>query len=185
MVAARPLSQRHSSRGVGGIASHRLSAGTPTMPMIEIVASEGTFPPSNVATLLERATACLLKWEKMPGIPSAATDKAAFLNLLPGGRVTEGGKPAGIVRIQLLTPPHSLNQEQRAGIAADLADIVVELASDSSVRERTWVFFLETDGGRGIASTARANASLAQGRPHEPWSLTSIRESALAMKGWR
>jgi len=132
------------------------------MPMIDILAPEGTFPESNEATLLARATDCLLEWEKTKGIALATVNTGAYLHVLPKGRVAAGGKGDRVVRIQLLTPQHALTQEQRAAITAGMTAIVGELAADASVRERTWVLFSEAvDGGWGIAGKAYTNADLA------------------------
>ncbi len=132
------------------------------MPMIDIVASAGTFPEANEAALLERATACLLHWEKTTNIPLAVSNTGAYLNVLPKARVTAGGKPEGVVRVQLLTPAGALNQEQRTGITAGLTEIVGELALDPGVAARTWVLFHEAiDGGWGIGGRAYTNAALA------------------------
>ena len=131
------------------------------MPMIDIVAAEGTFPESNEAPLLARATQCLLEWEKTAKIPIAIANTGSFLNVLPASRVAAGGKATQVVRVQILTPAQALTQEQRTGIAAGITDLVAELASDPTVRERTWVLFHEAvDGGWGIAGRAYTNAAL-------------------------
>jgi phenylpyruvate tautomerase PptA (4-oxalocrotonate tautomerase family) len=141
------------------------------MPMIDIVAPEGTFPESSEAALLERATTCLLEWEKTTGIPIATANTGAFLSVLPAPRVTAGGKPDRVVRVQILTPARALSQEQRAGITAGITAIVGELASEPSVRDRTWVLFHEAvDGGWGIAGRAYTNADLGE----------AVRASAIA-----
>jgi phenylpyruvate tautomerase PptA (4-oxalocrotonate tautomerase family) len=131
------------------------------MPMIDIVAPEGMFPADNEAKLLERATACLTQWEKVANIPMAVANTGAYLHVLPKARVCAGGKAAGVVRVQLITPSGALNQEQRVGIAEGITGAVAELASDSGIRERTWVLFSEApDGGWGIAGKAYTNAEL-------------------------
>ncbi|RKG91937.1 tautomerase family protein [Corallococcus terminator] len=143
------------------------------MPMIDIAAPEGTFPEPAEAALLERATACVLQWEKVTGIPYATANTGAFLNVLPRGRLTAGGKAASAVRIQVLTPAKSLTQEQRAGIAASLTDIVAELANTPGQREQTWVLFHEAvDGGWGIAGKALTNVEL----------VDAVRASAIALR---
>ncbi len=133
------------------------------MPMIDIVAPEGTFPGSSEQALLERATASLLKWEKTSTIPIAVANTAAYLHLLPKARVTAGGKADRVVRVQIITPVGSLKQEQRAGITADITAIVGELAGEPNLRDRTWVLFHEAvDGGWGIAGRAYTNADLGE-----------------------
>lgn len=131
------------------------------MPMIDIVAPEGTFPEASEAALLERATACLVEWEKVTAIPYAVANTGAYLHVLPARRVTAGGKADRVVRILLLTPVGALKQEQRTGITEGLTAIVAELATNPKVRERTWVLFHEAvDGGWGIGGVAYTNASL-------------------------
>jgi phenylpyruvate tautomerase PptA (4-oxalocrotonate tautomerase family) len=133
------------------------------MPMIDIVAPEGVFPESAEPALLERAAACLLQWEKTTGIALATANTAAYLHVLPRARVTAGGRPDRVVRVQLLTPERALNQEQRAGIAKDMTAIISELAGDPALGARTWVLFHEAvDGGWGIAGTAYTNAALGE-----------------------
>jgi phenylpyruvate tautomerase PptA (4-oxalocrotonate tautomerase family) len=131
--------------------------------MIDIVAPEGTFLAANEAVLLERATACLLQWEKTASIPLAVANTGAFLHLLPVQRLTAGGKAAGAVRVQVLTPEGALTQAQRDGLTGGLTSIVAELATDPTVRERTWVLFSEAvDGGWGIAGKAYTRAGLGE-----------------------
>jgi len=131
------------------------------MPMIDIVAHEGAFPETSEASLLERSTQSLLKWEKTAGIPLAVANTAAYLHVLPGNRVTAGGKADRVVRVQIITPVGSLKQEQRAGITAEITKIVAELAGAPGLGERTWVLFHEAvDGGWGIAGRAYTNADL-------------------------
>ena len=132
------------------------------MPMIDIVAPEGTFPESSEAALLERATGSLLKWEKTASIPLAVANTAAYLHVLPRARVTAGGKADRVVRVQIITPVHSLSQEQRAGITTEITALAGELAAEPGVAERTWVLFHEAvDGGWGIGGRAYTNADLA------------------------
>ncbi|RKH14822.1 hypothetical protein D7X74_19490 [Corallococcus sp. CA047B] len=67
----------------------------------------------------------------------------------------------------------SRTQEQRAGIAASLTDIVAELANEPGQRERAWVLFHEAvDGGEGIAGKALTNVEL----------VDSVRASAIALR---
>jgi len=131
------------------------------MPMIDIVAPEGTFPEANEAALLERATQALLRWEKTAAIPYAVANTGAYLHVLPQARATAGGKPDRTVRVQILTPVGALNQEQRAGIVADVTAVVAEAAGDPGLRERTWVLLHEAvDGGWGIGGVAYTNSAL-------------------------
>ena len=131
------------------------------MPMIDIYAPEGTFPESNEAALLDRATAVLLQFEKTTGIPLAVANTGAYLHVLPKTRVAAGGKADKVVRIQLLTPRDGLQQPQRNGITEGMTKIVGELASDPKIAERTWVLFSEAvDGGWGIAGKAYNNGEL-------------------------
>ena len=132
------------------------------MPMIDIVAPEGTFPAASEAALLERVTACLLEWEKAAGIPLAVANTGAALHVLPRPRIAAGGKADGVVRVQVLTPAGALTQTQRAGITTGITGIVAELAGKPALHDRTWVLFHEAvDGGWGIGGRAYTNADIA------------------------
>jgi hypothetical protein len=128
------------------------------MFMIDIVAPEGTFPSSSEAALLARATACLLEWGTTSGAGLAVADVGAYLHVIPRTRVAVGGKAADLVRVELLESAGTLGQEQRIGITEGVATLVAELASDSSIRERTWVIFREA----GLAGHGYLNAGLAR-----------------------
>jgi len=67
----------------------------------------------------------------------------AYLHVIPKARVAVAGVDAIVVRVELLEPAAALGQEQRVGLTERLAALVGELASDSNVRERTWVLFRE------------------------------------------
>jgi len=129
--------------------------------MIDVIAPDGIFPVSTEAALLERVTACLLKWEKTSAIPLAVSNTGAFLNILPKERVAAGGIADRVVRVEILTPAHALTQEQRAGITTDITAVIAEFAV-AAVVSRTWVIFHEAvDGGWGIGGRAYTNADLA------------------------
>ena len=131
------------------------------MPMLDVTAAEGTFSTAREPVLLERLTHVLLTWEKATQIPLVVENTGAYLHLLPGARVTSGGKAdSGIVRIEILTPPGSLTQTQRQGITNDATRVVVELA-EGLRPERVWVLFREaSDGGWGIGGHAFTNADI-------------------------
>jgi phenylpyruvate tautomerase PptA (4-oxalocrotonate tautomerase family) len=132
------------------------------MPMLDVTAAEGTFTSAREPELLQRLAQALLTWEKSTDIPLVVANTGAYLHLLPASRVTAGGRPDRVVRVEILTPPGSLRQTQRQGITADATRIVTELA-DGVRPERVWVLFREAaDGGWGIAGRAFTNADIAE-----------------------
>ncbi len=129
------------------------------MPMINVTAVEGTYVGESATALLAESTEALLRWEKAEKNAIVRTNTGAYLHPMPAGHVLAGGAPDDVVRIEILTPPGSLTQEQRQGMTADLTKIA---AARASRRVRTWVLFRETvDGGWGIEGRAFTNADIA------------------------
>jgi phenylpyruvate tautomerase PptA (4-oxalocrotonate tautomerase family) len=125
------------------------------MPMIDVTVPESTFSAEAESVLLSKLTECLLKWEKVTGNKLATANTGAYLHCLPKHRVTAGGQPDAVVRIDVLTPPGILSQEQRTGFTAEATEIVGQVSGDPNLAKRTWVLMSETvDGGWGIAGYA-------------------------------
>jgi phenylpyruvate tautomerase PptA (4-oxalocrotonate tautomerase family) len=59
------------------------------------------------------------------------------------------------VRIQVITPPGSLNREGQRQLTTEATEIVARIAGDETLRARTWVIITEAaEGGWGLAGTA-------------------------------
>ena len=133
------------------------------MPMIDVTVSESTIPTESEPVLLSKLAECLLKWEKATGNALATANTGAYLHVLPASRVTAGGKADKVVRIDVLTPPHALNQEQKSGFTSEATAIITEVSGDVNLGKRTWVLIREAvDGGWGIAGPAFTNAAIAE-----------------------
>jgi phenylpyruvate tautomerase PptA (4-oxalocrotonate tautomerase family) len=87
-----------------------------------------------------------------PG-PYHLDNTAAFIHRLPATAIsTAGAGSARSVRVQIITPPGSLNREGQRQITREATEIVAEIAGASVP---TWVILTEAaEGGWGIAGTA-------------------------------
>jgi hypothetical protein len=131
------------------------------MPMIDVTVPESMFAADEESVLLSRLVDSLLKWEGATGSKLATANTGAYLHCLPKKRVTAGGQPDQVVRIDVLTPPSILSQEQKSGFIAEAAHIVGEISKNKDLSQRTWVLFRETvDGGWGIAGHGFTNAEI-------------------------
>jgi phenylpyruvate tautomerase PptA (4-oxalocrotonate tautomerase family) len=59
------------------------------------------------------------------------------------------------VRIQIVTPPGSLNRDGQKQIVKEATEIVARVAGDATLPARTWVVLTEAvEGGWGMFGTA-------------------------------
>ena len=129
------------------------------MPMIDVYATSGTFkqPKSLSRDLAET----LMKIEQVPNIPMFRKNTAAFVHELPNGGLSNVDGDGNYVRVQVLTNAGALNREKQLAVVAELTDVVVAAAEDSSLRDRTWVLLTEAvDGGWGLKGHANTNSEL-------------------------
>ena len=130
------------------------------MPMIDVYASEGTFPDPHV--LARDLAAAVMRWEQVPDLPLFANNTAAFIHDMDAATISNVAGESNYVRVQVLTPVGVLDRDKQLGVVKELTDIVVAAAGDSSLRERTWVLLSESpEGGWGIGGHANTNADIA------------------------
>jgi phenylpyruvate tautomerase PptA (4-oxalocrotonate tautomerase family) len=129
----------------------------PIMPMIDVYAPADLFPAGADAELGAELTHAVLRaeghYEEV--IPAIFTQNtAAFVHRLP--LVTTAASPeARAVRIQVITPPGSLNRDGQRQLTKEATEIVAKIAGDETLATRTWVIITEAaEGGWGIAGTA-------------------------------
>ena len=127
------------------------------MPMIDVYAPADLFPADTDAQLGTELTHAVLRAEGHTEavIPAFFTDNtAAFVHRLP--MVTTAASPqARSVRIQVITPPNSLNREGQRQLTKEATEIVARIAGDETLVARTWVIITEAaEGGWGLAGTA-------------------------------
>jgi phenylpyruvate tautomerase PptA (4-oxalocrotonate tautomerase family) len=128
-----------------------------TMPMIDIYAPADVFPEDADYKLGDALTHAVLRAEGV-ATPAAfhLNNTAVFVHRLPASAIsTAANQPARAVRIQIITPPGSLQREGQKQITKEATEIVAELANDPSLKNQTWVILSEaSEGGWGIAGTA-------------------------------
>ncbi len=123
------------------------------MPMIDVYIPEELLPVDAAEALGTELTFAVLRAEghteeAIPAIFTANT--AAFVHRLPV--VSTAAAPrANAVRVQIITPPGSLNRAGQRQITAEATEIVAKLAPAATV----WVILTEAaEGGWGIGGTA-------------------------------
>ncbi|MBB2967696.1 tautomerase family protein [Leifsonia aquatica] len=124
------------------------------MPMIDVYAPTTLFPADADERLVDELTHAVLRAEGVAQPGAFHLDNtAAFIHRLPTTALGTAATPsAPIVRVQIVTPPGSLNREGQRTITREATDIV-RAAAGSDVR--TWVILTEAvEGGWGIQGTA-------------------------------
>jgi phenylpyruvate tautomerase PptA (4-oxalocrotonate tautomerase family) len=131
------------------------------MPMIDVYASEGTFPhPHDLARDL---AAAVMRWERVPDIGLFRENTAAFVHELPSTVISNVDGESNYVRVQVLTPTGVLDREKQLGVVKELTEIVASASGDPSAARRTWVLITESpEGGWGIAGHANTGADIAE-----------------------
>jgi phenylpyruvate tautomerase PptA (4-oxalocrotonate tautomerase family) len=127
------------------------------MPMIDVYAAEGIFPPGCERRLGESLTLALLRAEGVATpAPTHLNNTGFYLHVMPSERVqTAGSANARTVRVQVITPPAVLTRDGQRQLVKDATAIVAETTGDPEQAARTWVLLSEAaDGGWGIAGTA-------------------------------
>jgi phenylpyruvate tautomerase PptA (4-oxalocrotonate tautomerase family) len=150
VVIILPLDDDRHSEGI------HLSRSTP-MPMIDVYAPADLFPAGSERALGEALTLAVLRAEGVatPG-PFHTHNTAAYLHRMDPATVqTAATAQARTVRIQVITPPGSLNRAGQKQIVKEATEIVAKLSNDPSQAGRTWVILQEAaEGGWGLAGTA-------------------------------
>jgi phenylpyruvate tautomerase PptA (4-oxalocrotonate tautomerase family) len=124
------------------------------MPMIDVYAPTDLFPADADEQLGTELTHAVLRAEGVaaPG-PFHLDNTAAFIHRLPAAALSTASTPsAPAVRIQIVTPPGSLDREGQRQITREATDIVAKLAGPDHT---VWVILTEAaEGGWGINGTA-------------------------------
>jgi phenylpyruvate tautomerase PptA (4-oxalocrotonate tautomerase family) len=127
------------------------------MPMIDVYAPADLFPAAADAELGDELTHAVLRAEGVasPG-PFHLDNTAAFVHRLPASAISTANAPsARNVRVQIVTPPGSLNRDGQRQIVREATEIVARISGDEGQAKRTWVILAEAaEGGWGLAGTA-------------------------------
>jgi len=108
------------------------------MPMIDVYATEGTFPDRH-GLARDLATA-VMRWEKVPDLALFRRNTAAFIHDLTVDAVSNVDGDTNYVRVQVLTPVGVLDREKQLGVVEELTNIVAKTAGDDTLKRRTWCF---------------------------------------------
>jgi phenylpyruvate tautomerase PptA (4-oxalocrotonate tautomerase family) len=127
------------------------------MPMIDVYAPADIFPVDADEQLGHELTHAVLRAEGVaqPG-PFHLDNTAAFIHRLPATAISTANTASSrTVRVQVITPPGSLNRDGQRQLTREATDIVARAAADPSLAGRTWVILTEAaEGGWGLAGTA-------------------------------
>ncbi|WP_426592273.1 hypothetical protein ACPPVS_10815 [Cellulomonas sp. McL0617] len=125
------------------------------MPMIDVYTPDDLFPTDADQQLATDLTFAVLRAEghTEPVIGAFFTENtAAFVHRLP--QVTTAANPtARAVRVQVITPPDSLDREGQRQLTREATQIVTDLVGEGGVQ--VWVIISEAaEGGWGLFGTA-------------------------------
>jgi phenylpyruvate tautomerase PptA (4-oxalocrotonate tautomerase family) len=127
------------------------------MPMIDVYAPADIFPDDADELLGRELTHAVLRAEGVaqPG-PFHLDNTAAFIHRLRPAAISTANTPSSrTVRVQIITPPGSLNRDGQRQITREATDIVAKVAGDPGLAARTWVILAEAaEGGWGLGGTA-------------------------------
>lgn len=124
------------------------------MPMIDVYAPDDLLPADADQRLATDLTLAVLRAEGHTEAvigPFFTENTAAFVHRLP--QVTTAANPtARAVRIQVITPPDSLDREGQRQLTREATQIVTDLVGEGV---QTWVVLTEAaEGGWGLFGTA-------------------------------
>jgi phenylpyruvate tautomerase PptA (4-oxalocrotonate tautomerase family) len=127
------------------------------VPMIDVYAPADIFPAGADEHLGRELTHAVLRAEGVaqPG-PFHLDNTAAFIHRLPASAISTASTPSSrTVRVQIITPPGSLDRNGQRQITREATDIVAAAAGDPGLAARTWVILSEAaEGGWGLSGTA-------------------------------
>jgi phenylpyruvate tautomerase PptA (4-oxalocrotonate tautomerase family) len=127
------------------------------MPMIDVYAPANIFQAELDEELANQLTHAVLRAEGVAAPGAFHLDNtAAFIHRMPASAIsTANTAGARVVRVQVITPPGSLNRDGQRQLTKEATEIVANLAGDPTLAQRTWVILTEAaEGGWGLFGTA-------------------------------
>jgi phenylpyruvate tautomerase PptA (4-oxalocrotonate tautomerase family) len=125
--------------------------------MIDVYAAADVFPAHADRELGEALTLAVLRAEVVaaPG-PFHTNNTAVYIHRMDASAVqTAATALARTVRVQIITPPGSLNRDGQKKIVKEATEIVAKVSGDATLPARTWVLLTEAvEGGWGMFGTA-------------------------------
>jgi phenylpyruvate tautomerase PptA (4-oxalocrotonate tautomerase family) len=145
------------------------------MPMIDVYATDGTFP--DPASLAQRLASTLMRIEEVPDLPMFRNNTAAFVHPLANGAIANVEGESDYVRVQVLTNAGALDRGKQLAVVGQFTDIIADAAGRPELGGRTWVLLTEApDGGWGLWGHAHTNAELVEAARAEAAKLRSTGE---------
>lgn len=127
------------------------------MPIVDVYARSDLFPPGTDRQLGEQLARAVIRAEgnTNPG-PCTLSNTAAYIHRMDPHTVhTAATDMTRTVRVQVITPPGSLNREGQKQLVREITDIVAKISGDPTQANRTWVLLSEAaEGGWGINGIA-------------------------------
>lgn len=120
------------------------------MPMIELTAPKGALDNAAQDSLAKTLTDTLLKWEGAPvDNPVAQAISWLFVDEKEQGTFYVAGAPIREPhwKVKITVPEGVLDDEKKAGLVADVTQIVADFTEDSEVGPRTWCIIREVKDG--------------------------------------
>jgi phenylpyruvate tautomerase PptA (4-oxalocrotonate tautomerase family) len=127
------------------------------MPMIDVYAAADIFPAGTDRQLGEELTLAILRAEGVAAPGSFhLNNTAVYLHKMPASTVqTAATAEARTVRVQVITPPGSLQRTGQKQATKEITEIVARISGDPTITARTWVVLTEAvEGGWGMFGTA-------------------------------
>ena len=129
------------------------------MPMIDIYATQGTFP--NAHQLAKDAAGVVKSVEQVPDIAMFRKNTAGFVHEMPAGALSNTEGDGDYVRVQVTTNAGALDREKQIAVVRQLTDLVASAAGDATLTKRTGGVLTEAvEGGWGLWGHAHTNAEL-------------------------
>jgi phenylpyruvate tautomerase PptA (4-oxalocrotonate tautomerase family) len=118
--------------------------------MIDLTLPRGALAERTRDRLVEDLLATLLRWERAPDNPRSKSLAWAFVHVADS--VAVGSSPSGLphYRVGITTPHGALDDDRRAGLVADVTELVLRAEGSPVIPEhafRVWVLLSEIAEG--------------------------------------
>ena len=122
------------------------------VPMVDLTLPADALDDDTRADLVQKLLATLLRWEGAPEGDRAKSLAWAFVHLADAVVVAHSPSGRPHYRVEVATPQGALDDERRAGLVADVTDLVLAAEGTANTPEdafRVWVILREVAEGAG------------------------------------
>lgn len=120
------------------------------MPMIDLTLTRDALPTESRDRLVDDLLATLLRWERAPDNARSRSLAWAFVHVADSVIVASSATGLPHYRIRVTTPQGALDDERRAGLVADVTELVLRAEGSPVTAEhgfRVWVLLDEVAEG--------------------------------------